>query len=132
RKLHALVARLTEGVPADVEERTAEQHARWLLAYSLDFHRREDKALWWEYFRLSDLTADELLDERAALSGLTFVETVGGTAKAPVHRYSFPAQATELRGGEELRNVGGGKFGSLEKISHETRCVDIKKRKDTG
>ena len=132
RKVNALRALLTEGVPADVAEQTDEQHARWLLAYLLDFHRREDKALWWEYFRLRDLAADELLDERAALSGLTFVETVGGSAKAPIHRYSFPPQETELRGGEELRNVGGAKFGTVEKISLETLRVDIKKRKDTA
>ena len=66
RKVNALSSALTEGVPADVVEQTAEQHARWLLAYLLDWHRREEKALWWEYFRLRDLAADELLDERAA------------------------------------------------------------------
>ena len=132
RKVNVLVARLTDGVPADVNERTAEQHARWLLAYSLDWHRREQKAVWWDYFRLSDLTADELLDERAALSGLTFVAAIGGTSKAPIHRYSFPPQETEIRGGEELRSVGGGKFGAVEAISLETLRVDIKKRGDTA
>jgi len=54
----------------------------------LDWHRREAKAVWWEYFRLSALSCDELIDEPDAISGLSFVETVGGTAKAPVHRYA--------------------------------------------
>ena len=132
QKIALLVGQLTNDVPVDVAERNAEQHARWLLAYILDFHRREDKALWWEYFRLRDLSAEDLLEERAGLSGLVFVETVGGTAKAPVHRYRFPPQETELRGGEELRSVGGQKFGQVEDISLEDRCVDIKKRKDTA
>jgi predicted RecB family nuclease len=132
RRVNTLVARLTDGVPADVDERTPEQHARWLLAYSLDWHRREQKSLWWERFRLSDLAADELLDERAALSGLTFIEVVGGTAKAPIHRYSFPPQETELRGGEELRSVGGGKLGTVHEISLERLHVDIKKRADAA
>ena len=110
-KINALIERLTADVPADVAERTAEQHARWLLAHTLDWHRREQKALWWEYFRLSDLTAEDLLDERAGLSGLTFVGVHGGTAKAPIHRYSFPPQETEMRGGEDLRNLGGAKLG---------------------
>jgi predicted RecB family nuclease len=130
QKIAVLVGQLTNDVPVDVAERNAEQHARWLLAYILDFHRREDKALWWEYFRLRDLSAEDLL--RAGLSGLVFVETVGGTAKAPVHRYRFPPQETELRGGEELRSVGGQKFGQVEDISLEDRWVDIKKRKDTA
>ena len=85
-------------------ERNEEQQARWILANILDWHRREEKAVWWEYFRLADLSAEDLLEERAGLSGLTFVGTAGGTAKAPIHRYRFPPQETELRGGEELRN----------------------------
>ena len=104
QRIAELIARLTADVPADADERTAEQHARWLLAYSLDWHRREEKAVWWEYFRLSDLGADELMDERAALSGLAFVAATGGTAKAPIHRYRFPPQENEFRGGEDLHS----------------------------
>ena len=91
RRIAELIARLTADVPADADERTAEQHARWLLAYSLDWHRREQKAVWWEYFRLSDLHADELMDERAALSGLTFVAETGGTTKSAHPPVQLPA-----------------------------------------
>jgi hypothetical protein len=119
-------------VPADANERSPEQHARWLLAYSLDWHRREEKAVWWEYFRLRELAADDLLDERAALSGLSFVGVTGGTARAPIHRYSFAPQETEFRGDESLHNVGGGKVGTVHDISLEGRWVDIKKRCDSA
>ena len=47
------------------------------------------------------------MDERAALLGLAFVEAIPATGKTPVHRYSFPAQETDLRGDEDLHNVGG-------------------------
>ncbi len=124
-RVAALIARLTHDVPADAAGRSPEEHARWLLAHSLDWHRREDKAVWWEFYRLSELAADDLLDERAALSGLEFMAEWGGTAKAPVHRYGFPPQETELRGGEELYSIGGGKFGSVREISIEQRWVDI-------
>ncbi len=119
-------------MPIDRAERSPEQHARWILAHILDWHRREDKAAWWEYFRLKALSADELLDERAALSGLTYVGSVGGTVKAPIHRYRFPAQETELRGDEDLRQLGGDRFGKVESISLDDRTVDIKKRRDTA
>jgi uncharacterized protein len=132
KKISALIARLTADVPASVNERSAEQHARWLLAYSLDWHRREQKAVWWEYFRLRDLTADDLLDERAALSGLRFVGVTGATARAPIHRYSFQAQETEFRGDESLHNVGGGMLGTVHAISLEERWIDIKKRCDSA
>jgi hypothetical protein len=111
QKIAGLIKRLTQDVPVDRAERSDEQHGRWLLAHILDWHRRENKAVWWDYYRLSALSADELMDERAGLSGLTLVGTVGGTLKAPIHRYSFPPQETDLRGGEDLRLIGGEKFG---------------------
>jgi uncharacterized protein len=132
KRVENLVGRLTVGIPADIAERGAEQQARWILAHTLDWHRREEKTVWWEYFRLSALSSDDLFDERAALSGLTFVSKVGGTAKAPVHRYRFPAQETELRGGEKLRRAGGEQFGAIESISLDERVVDIKKRMDSA
>ena len=131
-KINELAQRLTADVPADIEERSEEQHARLVLSNILDWHRRENKALWWEYFRLADLSAEELLDERSGIAGLAFVDSVGGTAKAPVHRYSFPAQETDLRGGEELKSRGGAALGKLEVISFDDRTVDIKKRRDTA
>ena len=65
-RIRPLMEKLTEGVPADSEDRTAEQQGRWILANILDFHRREEKAIWWEFFRLSDLTSDDLMDERVS------------------------------------------------------------------
>jgi uncharacterized protein len=131
-RIKPLVDTLTADVAADVAERTREQHARWLLAHLLDWHRREAKAGWWEYFRLSDLAADDLMDERAALSGLEFVETVGGTAKCPVDRYRFPPQEADVRPGKSLRRIGGEPFGSVEDVSLEDLTIDIKKRQDSA
>lgn len=132
QKVAVLVERLTRDVPVDPAQRSPEQHARWLLANIIDFHRREKKAVWWEHFRLADLSAEDLLEERAALSGLVFVKATGGTAKAPIHRYRFPPQDTELRGDEDLRMLGGAKFGKVDAISLESRTVDVKKRQDTA
>jgi predicted RecB family nuclease len=132
-KINDLIARLTPDVPADIAERTPEQHARWLLAQIVDWHRRENKALWWEHFRLADLGAEDLLDERVGLAGLEFMcAAAGGTTRAPIHRYRFPPQETELRGGEKLRNRGGEQFGAVDAISLDERWVNIKKRMDTA
>ena len=130
-RINALTERLIENVPVDIEDRTVGQQAHWLLANIADWHRRENKSVWWEYFRLSELSADDLIDERSALSDLVFVNAVGGTAKSPVHRYRFPVQETDLRDGKALMSVGGEKFGKLETISFENRTVDIKKRMDS-
>jgi predicted RecB family nuclease len=127
-RITPLIAALTEGVPADAADRTPAQHARWLLANMLDFHRREEKAGWWEYFRLVALDAEELVEERAGLGGgLVFEETVGGTGKCPIHRYVFMPQETDLRPGKKLRAVGGASLGTVEAIDATERTIDIKK-----
>ena len=74
RKVAALITKLTSGVPDDVAERSQEQQARWLLAYLLDFFGRENKAVWWEFFRLAGLSAEDLLHERAGLAELTYLQ----------------------------------------------------------
>lgn len=127
-----LMEALTAGVDADPQLRSPDEHARWLLAQMLEWHRREDKAVWWELFRLADLSVDELLDEKAGLAGLEFIETAGGTAQCPIHRYRFPLQEADIRPGKELRLPGGDKLGSVETFSSENRTIDIKKRKDTA
>lgn len=122
-----LIEQLTDGVPVDPTVRSAEEHGRWLLANLLEWHRREEKAGWWEYFRLCDLSAEDLLEERAGLSGLQYIETVGGTAKCPIDRYSFPAQEADIRPGKGIKVQGGQSVGSVEDISRSHRTIDIKK-----
>ena len=130
-KIGALIEKLINDIPTDPEDHSKEQHGRWILANILDFHRREQKAIWWEYFRLADLSAEDLLEERPSIAGLTFIGEAGGTARAPIHRYKFPPQETELRGDEPLMNIGGDKLGTLNAISFEDLTVDIKKRQDS-
>ena len=77
--------------------------------------------MWWEYFRLSALSAEELIDERSALSGLTFVGDGGRHRKgASASVHASPSQETDLRGGEDLKSCGGRSFGKLEAISSTT------------
>ncbi|HYR85741.1 MAG TPA: TM0106 family RecB-like putative nuclease [Terriglobia bacterium] len=127
----ALMERLLRNVPEERSERTPEQHATWLLAYMLEWHRREDKVSWWEYYRLCELTDDELVDEPSAIAGLEFVRRIGGTAKCPIDRYRFPAQDTQVRQGDSLK-TSAGDFGSADAIDMVERTLDIKKRTDTA
>lgn len=127
-----LIRRLSEGIPIDEVERTNEQQAEWILANILDWHRREDKAVWWEHFRLAALSADELMDERAALSRLTYIADVPSTSKIPTHRYSFPQQDIDIRPDKKLRSVGGETLGEVAAISNDARTIDIKKTGETA
>lgn len=128
-KTRALVERLVRDVPADPDGRTAEQQAQWILAQLLEWHRREDKALWWEYFRLLALSEDELLDERVAIAGLGFVARVDVIKRSVVDRYRFPPQETEIRVGDKLKRFSpeAPSFGEVVAIDPARRTIDIKK-----
>ncbi len=126
QRVQALYERLAGDLSPDPDERDAEQQARWLLANMLDWHRREKKATWWEYFRLRDLSDEELLDEKAALSGLTFEERVATPKRSVVDRYRFPPQECEIRTGD-LRDGQGEAFGRVEAIDVALGYIDIRK-----
>jgi uncharacterized protein len=92
---------LRDGLPADRTERTEEQQGRWLLAALLDWHRRDAKPQWWDYFRLIEAPIDDLVADGSALGGLEFVEDLGQIKKSRLHRYRFdPAQETKLHEGD--------------------------------
>ncbi|MDR6632304.1 uncharacterized protein J2X72_001075 [Phyllobacterium sp. 1468] len=124
----ALADLLCEGIPLDPKERSEEQQAKWILGNILNWHRRENKAVFWEKFRLEALTPDELLDERDGLSGLMFVGEVPGPGRLPTHRYGFPQQDTDIRPGDKLRSVGGAPFGEVIDVSTADRTIEIKKQ----
>ena len=128
QRVAVLVASLTGNLPAERRERNADEQAVWLLAHLLDWHRREEKAPWWEFFRLRDLPEEELFAERAALAGLRFVERVGGTVRSPIDRYAYPLQDTDVREDDPLHLTDGAAFGAVEAIDRGARTVDVKKR----
>ena len=127
----ALAEALRRNVPPDPSMQSDEEAARFLLANLLDWHRRESKSDWWEYFRLKDLTDEDLLDERAAISGLEFVATIEVSRKIPTDRYRFVKQETGIRGGETVCERGE-KIGEVVEIDIAARTIDIKKMKKTA
>ncbi len=122
----ALAARLLEGVPDDAAARTPEQQALWILAQLLEYHDREAKVVWWEFFRLRDLAPEDLVGERSGLGGLEFVEDRGPEKRSRVHRYRFPRQVTDLRPGKKL--CSGDAFGTSEETNNkvgEVHAIDL-------
>jgi len=131
KRVAALVAKLVEGIPADSSERAEEEQAKWLLAQLLDWHRRENKATYWEGFRLADLDDHDLLEERAGLAGMQFVKRLGVERNIPTDRYSFEKQETEARIEKDLY-YKAEKFGSVVAMDLAGRTVDVKKTRKTA
>ncbi len=126
RKLQRLRDGLLEEVPDDPAERSPDQQARFALAHMMEFHRREDKAGWWEYFRVLELDQEEYADERRALTGTTFVEALSAT-KAPLQRYTFPPQELDARRNDNVYDSAATKVGKVAEVNYSARTIDIKK-----
>ena len=133
QRVNDVTERLSLGIPEESDERSDEQQARWLLAHLLDWHRREDRSAWWEFFRMADLDEEQLLNERTGIAGLRFLEAlpVQGKARTPTHRYTFARQETTISARNELRQIGGDKLGLVAAIDSVQQTIDIKKRGDT-
>jgi uncharacterized protein len=96
-RIAELAGRLTADVPDDRSERTPEQHARWLLAQLLAWHRREDKSVFWEFHRLMDLTPAQLVDEDDPIGLLEPIGPVDEPRNGnQTWRYRFPDQDFDL------------------------------------
>jgi uncharacterized protein len=102
-------ARLLAALPEDEADWKGEDRARWLLAQMLEWHRREEKSAWWEYFRLCDLSDDELQEDKSALGGLEFVTAVDHIKRSIVYRYSFPPQDHAIDRALEVHDPKTGK-----------------------
>lgn len=135
RMLNELRDSLQKGINSIPEERSEKEQAQWLLGDLIAFYRREDKVNFWEKFRLKELDALELLEDKSGISGLSFVgEVTGGTPRCPVHRYKFIDQIVDMKkgcpvykegflAGEEVKS-----FGEINNINYEENYVDIKKK----
>jgi predicted RecB family nuclease len=95
-----LYEQLTRSLPADRSLDDERQHATRLVADLLDWHRREARPEWWEYFRRLQLTDEQLVDDPAAVGQLGPPRTVRTEPTAVVWRLEFPPQDTKLRVGE--------------------------------
>ena len=75
--LAGVSAETPDAIAWDVSAETSQDQARALLADLFDWHRREDKPAWWQYFSRRRLSLPELTGEPDALGGLTGGDVAG-------------------------------------------------------
>jgi uncharacterized protein len=127
QEIRALAARLLPPLPEEAAW-TDEQRACWLLAQMLEWHRREEKSSWWEYFRLCELSDEELQEDRNALGGLVYVREVDHIKRSTVYRYSFPPQDHDIDRAHEVHDPRTGhSAGTVVAIDDHNRTIDLKR-----
>ncbi|MGH2407390.1 MAG: TM0106 family RecB-like putative nuclease [Candidatus Limnocylindrales bacterium] len=129
RRIEALQA----GVPADPADRSAEQQGRWLLSLLLEWHRRDNKPQWWNWYRLSDLSTDELIEDREALGGLEFVGRIQKINRSVVLRYRFPPQDHKFDPGDSpIDPLTKGGVGTVYDVDDARGTIDLKRSERTA
>lgn len=77
-----------------------------LLAWLVEFHRRADKPLWWEYFARCAMTAGELRDDPDCLADLRLAGPPEPVKQSLRFRYRFdPEQDCKLHEGSKVAFV---------------------------
>ena len=100
----ALVDGLLSMIPDDPAERSDDDRAVWLLAQLLNWHRREERPQWWDYYRRLTLSDEELVDDPESIGVLRLVGEVGQIKRSALYEYRFdPAQVNRP-------GFGGGLF----------------------
>ena len=100
-----------------------------LVGWLVEFHRREEKPMWWRMFDRHEMTVEELFDDRDCLAGLTRTERAhledqaaprGSSTATTRHRRpsstpgtsaSSPARSTVPRSWRWTRTRAGGAQG---------------------
>jgi uncharacterized protein len=84
-----------------------------LAARLLDYHRREAKPVWWQFFARLERTSEELIEDAEAIGGLEHLRELGERR----HSFRFPVQQHKLDRGDGVVDPATGKSaGSIEQL----------------
>lgn len=122
-RILALRAELVRGQPP------AERPWRQLLGYLLEYHRREARREWWEYFeRLNDKSREQLIDDAECIGGLTVDRSVAARQekRSTVWTLSFPEQDTKLRPRDKAVRVDTGETLDIVSVDEDGCRLELK------
>ena len=100
-------ARYAEAMRAEIPADRSQDLERWrvheLLSWLLEFHRRENKPVWWFMYERNAMTDQELIDDPDCLGGLLRTDRPPQKVKRSyAYDYRFdPEQETKLRKGSK-------------------------------
>ncbi len=132
QEVNRLAEALVDGLPEVLDEMDGDQHAKWLLAHLLNWHRREDKGFWWRYFYLlNELSDTDRREEIDALGELVFSGSRADPAprsRSTIYRFRFPPQDHDIKPGSSPHDPEtGSSVGTVVDVNDEAGLIDIKR-----
>ena len=105
---------------------TGEDDHRRHLADLLDFHAREERPQWWEFFDRQSRFEDELLDDTECIAGLTLAGPPAPVKRSLLHTFRFPPQETKRKADDKVVDVATlSAAGRIVQIDEENLIVTI-------
>lgn len=98
---------------------------RELVGYLLEYHRREARQEWWQFFARQDARTEELIEDSECIGGLTVDTTVPPRPekRSKVWTLHFPEQEMKLAAGKTAVRADTGE--SLEILSLDDRALTL-------
>jgi len=129
---------LSDGIASDALTAAEEQEAtvvdqlqrsgNRLLGGLVGWHRRESKPQWWDFYRVGELSDDQLVQDSAALGELGAPVSRGPLpkpARSTVWRYPFPPQDTKVKGNAVDVDTHKG-LGEIVAVDAASGWIDLK------
>jgi predicted RecB family nuclease len=85
-----------ERIRTELLDGAEEGDPRWLLAQLLEYHRRESRPQWWEYYHHLSLDGEELLDDGDTIGRLVLSGEPVPAKQSVVYSFEFPAQEHKI------------------------------------
>ena len=130
----ALAREMLAQIPADRSNDPEHWRVHELLAFLLEFQRREQKSLHWERFERLGMTGQQLIEDPACLGGLERTAALPIAVKQSlIYEYRFPNQESKLRSGSSCELWGGADAkATIENIDYDRQVLAIKRAKRSG
>lgn len=123
-----LAKRMLSAMPQDRSLELERWRVHELLAYLVEYHRREEKSLWWQFYQRAVMSEQELIDDQECLGGVQRTQTAPVPVKRSyLYEYCFPLQESKLRDGKKCRLATDTKRRvEIQTIDYDRQILTIK------
>lgn len=132
REAEAVLAKYREQLIPDSPAVDMDPMARALnelVYYLLDFHRREEKPVWWSVFARMDMEEEDLLEDVECIAGLAAdpKNPPKDDGRSRIYTYRFPDQEFKLKLGQAcLRCDNAGPAGTIVLLDEKERRLALR------
>jgi predicted RecB family nuclease len=97
-------------------------------AHLLEYHRREQKPVWWAFFDRLEQTPDELREDAESIAGLELLGEPEEVKRSLAFTFSYPAQEHKLgKGREVIDPATGDDAGEILALDRDARTLVLRR-----